>query len=229
MDVASAVSRRGPRPWYPFLVAEFGHVDVKESGGFMIPFGDGASAIPKSYSAKLLNAEKVIAGLAAGADGFNRWSFVNRGDLDGQWQLVRTWDSTSWDYYKEVHPEPVPYFCYGILTRFTAKRSRILDVRGNLPDVLAAALESPKGNLTLIVLNRAKAERQVSCSVDGLRAGCTLHKYQVTEAPVGRPDYRMEPLQAFAILPASANSRTRCQPRALPFTRPTSCRTPTQA
>ncbi len=30
-----------------------------------------------------------------------------------------------------------------------------------------------------------------------------MHKYQVTEAAVSRPDYRMEPLQAFAILPAS--------------------------
>jgi hypothetical protein len=198
---ADAARARG----IPFLAAEFGHVEVKELGGFIIPFGDGQSAIPKSYSAQLLNAEKVLAGLAAGADGFNRWSFVNRGDLDGQWQLVRTWDSTSWDYYKEVHPEPVPYYSYGILTRFAAKQSRILAVQGNPADLQAAALESPTNNLTIIVLNRAKTERQVSCSVDGLRTERTLHKYQVTEATVSDPDYRMEPLQAFAISPANAS------------------------
>ena len=55
-----------------------------------------------------------------GVDGFNRWSFTNRGDLDGQWQLVRTFDTNTWQYFKRVAPEPVPYFSYGILTRFLA-------------------------------------------------------------------------------------------------------------
>jgi len=34
-----------------------------------------------------------VRGINAGVDGFNRWSFINRGDLDGQWQLLRTWQS----------------------------------------------------------------------------------------------------------------------------------------
>ncbi len=197
---AEAARARG----IPFFVAEFGHVDAKESEGFMIPFGDNASPIPKSFPSQLLNAEKVIAGLAAGADGFNRWSFVNRGDLDGQWQLVRTWDSLSWDYYKEVRPEPVPYYSYGILTRFTARHSRLLNVAGDAKDIHAAALQSPKGNVTVVVLNRTQAERPVSWSFRGLPAECALHKYQVTAASVERPDYRMEPLQAFPLSSAQA-------------------------
>jgi len=47
---------------------------------------------PRSFEAVLSVAEKVLRGLNAGVDGFNRWSFLNRGDQDGQWQLVRTWD-----------------------------------------------------------------------------------------------------------------------------------------
>lgn len=198
---ADAARARG----IPFFVAEFGHVEVKEIGGFVIPFGDGQSAIPRSYSAQLLNAEKVLAGLAAGADGFNRWSFVNRGDLDGQWQLVRTWDTTSWNYYKEVSPEPVPYYSYGIFTRFAAKQSRILAVQGNQSDVQAAAIRSPTDNLTIIVLNRTRTERQVGYSFDGLQSERTLYKYQVTESSVSRPDYQMEPLQAFEVSPANAH------------------------
>ena len=186
----------------PFFVAEFGHAFVKETKGVMLPFGDVTSEIPKGYSAQLLNAEKVIVGLNAGVDGLNRWSFVNRGDLDGQWQLVRTWNPTSWDYYKDVCPEPVPYYSYGILTRFTAKQSHILEVQGTSEQTKAAALRSPKGNLTMMVLNKAESEQKVSLSVIGLEAGRTVYKYQVTEAAVGRLDYRMEPLQAFAISPA---------------------------
>ena len=111
-----------------------------------VPFGDFHSGIPKSYPAQMLNAEKVVAGLNAGVDGFNRWSFVNRGDLDGQWQLVRTWNPIGWDYCKEVRAEPVPYYAYGILTRFTAKHSRLLQVQGDIESTPVAAMRSPKGN-----------------------------------------------------------------------------------
>jgi hypothetical protein len=186
----------------PCFLAELGHAFVKESNGVTIPFGDCTSEIPKSCPAQLLNAEKVIAGLNAGVDGLNRWSFVNRGDLDGQWQLVRTWNPTSWDYCQNVRAEPVPYYGFGILTRFTARHSHILDVQGNTGQTMAAALRSPKGNLTILVLNKADIEQQVSLSVIGLSAACTLHEYQFTEAAVSRFDYRMEPLQAFAITPA---------------------------
>jgi hypothetical protein len=197
-QVAQTARARG----VPFLLAEFGHAFVKESQGVTIPFGDFTSEIPKSYRAQLLNAEKAIVGLNAGVDGLNRWSFVNRGDLDGQWQLIRTWNPKSWEYCKDVCAEPVPYYGYGILTRFTAKHSHILEVQGNSEQTKAAALRSPKGNLTIMVLNKAGNERNVSLSVIGLRVGCTVYKYQVTEAAVGRFDFRMEPLQAFTISPA---------------------------
>ena len=185
----------------PFFLAEFGHASAQESSGVTIPFGDFTSDIPKSYSAQMLNAEKVIVGLNNGVDGLNRWCFVNRGDLDGQWQLVRTWNPLSWDYCKDVCPEPVPYYGYGILTRFTAKHSRTLAVEGNSEQTKAAALLSPQGNLTILVLNKAENEQMVSLSVIGLRDECTVYKYQVTEAAIGRLDYRMEPLQACAISP----------------------------
>jgi hypothetical protein len=38
--------------------------------------------------------------MEAGVSAFNRWSFTNRGDLDGQWQLIRTWDMENKKYLK---------------------------------------------------------------------------------------------------------------------------------
>ncbi len=75
----------------PFFLSEFG----SWAGGD--PMSDPTSTSPASYANQLVNAEKVIDGLNAGVDGFNRWSFTNRGDLDGAWQLVRTFDPQKWD------------------------------------------------------------------------------------------------------------------------------------
>ncbi len=34
--------------------------------------------------------ELIVRGTNEGVAGFNKWGFLNRGDLDGQWQLIDT-------------------------------------------------------------------------------------------------------------------------------------------
>src|SRR5208282_3739138 len=138
---------------------------------------------------------KVIQGMNVGVDGFNRWSFINRGDLDGQWQLVRTFDTNTWQYLKRVTPEPVPYFTYGILTRFLAKYSSILQLQCDNPDLVASAARSPRGNLTIFILNKSGADEAITLSLANLAQATTLYKYQVTEESAGNPDFQMNPLE----------------------------------
>ena len=149
---------------------------------------------PKSYAAALSNAEMVLQGIRIGVDAFNRWSFTNRGDLDGQWQLVRTWDMENKRYYKEVTPEPVPYYCYGILTRFCAKHSEVLktDVGGG-SEVTAAALRSPRGNLTLYLLNKSTNKQDVRIDMSGLDKRRTFYRYEVTELKVKQAGFALNP------------------------------------
>ena len=71
-------------------------------------------------------------------------------------KLVRTFDADRWDYYKRVPPEPVPYFTYGILTRFMAKNSTVLDTSNPNTELDVAAIQSPRGNLTVYVLNSSE-------------------------------------------------------------------------
>jgi hypothetical protein len=130
-----------------------------------------------------------------GVDGFNRWSFINRGDLDGQWQLVRTFDTSTWQYLKRVEPEPVPYFSYGILTRFLAKHSSILQLQCDGQDLVASAARSPRGNLTIFVLNKSDGDEAITLNLANLAQATTLYKYQVTEESVGSPDFQMNPLE----------------------------------
>ena len=71
-------------------------------------------------------------------------------------------------------PHPNTYFVLGLLSRFTAKHSDVLGCRveggqsGTWQRVFAAALRSPKGNLTLAVVNDAKAEDNVSLELRGI-------------------------------------------------------------
>jgi hypothetical protein len=186
----------------PVFVTEFGHFFAADCEGVSFAEGGPRSAAPKSYAAQLLNAEKVIRGLNAGIDGLNRWSFINRGDLDGQWQMVRTWNPVTWEYLKEVRPEPAPYYAYGILARFTARHSDVLDTQCDSRRVFAVALRSPKGDLTVLVLNKSERAEPMRLSLAGLQADRALWMYRVTEDAVSKPDYRMEPQRKFEIGPA---------------------------
>jgi len=59
---------------------------------------------PGTFDASLLTAELVIRGIAAGVDGFNKWSFVNRGVTGAQWQLIDTYDSETKSFRRNVVP-----------------------------------------------------------------------------------------------------------------------------
>ncbi|MBM4031067.1 MAG: hypothetical protein FJ291_04695 [Planctomycetes bacterium] len=171
----------------PFFISELG--DVR--------FGSGpASPGPATYRAALANAESILRGIAAGVDAFSRCSLVNRGDIDGQWQLLRTWDSKKERHLKEAAIEPVPYYTLALFTRFAAKGSDVLRTeaaaprrRRKAPDILAAALRSPKGNLTILLANPTDAEHEAAVELAGLAAPVKLFRYQLTEAALKDPAF----------------------------------------
>ena len=193
----------------PFFQSEFGDWAGDD------PFSNRSTSSPKSYSSQLVNAEKLIQGMNVGVDGFNRWSFVNRGDLDGQWQLVRTFDTNSWEYFKRVVPEPVPYYSYGILTRFMAKHSAILQTENSNADLVVAATQSPKGNLTIYVLNKSEATQDVQWEICNLKSPRTLYKYQVTEESVNAPHFEMNPLGQFEVTAGGPSAKDKLAPMSI--------------
>ncbi len=163
----------------PIFLSEFGSYVGGSLNG-----SEPAMMVCADYPNQLLNAEKVLLGLNLGMDGFNRWSFTNRGDLDGQWQLVRTWDPVRWNYFPRVTPEPIPYYAYGILTRYVAKHSNILAIELANELVLASALLSPSGNLTVIVLNKSGGSEELLLSLAENTGKQDFYKYQVEENTV---------------------------------------------
>jgi hypothetical protein len=194
---------------------------------FMSEFGTmangwgGASAGPGSYDSVLKDCELVVRRMNAGADGFNRWSFINRGDLDGQWQLIETWDPKAGKLLSEYTPHPNTYFGVGLLTRFTAKHSTVLacQVEGakvqEWQRVFAVALRSPKGQLTLAVVNDAPAGFDLSLELDGVTKKARLCRYGITEQDRDRADLKIAPQREFPLPTGKAVLRDQLPPRSL--------------
>lgn len=191
-DWASWAHDRGK----PFFLSELGSM----------AFGWGRNHPgPGSYEAGLKDAELVIRGLGVGVDAFNRWSFVNRGDLDGQWQLVDTWDVEAGALREEFTPHPNSYFLFGMLSRFTAKRSEVLETTVSemeLPrPVFAAALRAPSGELTVLTVNDDVPDRRVRLELAGLVEERVFLRYAVTPADRDRADLRLDPLDRTTLGP----------------------------
>jgi hypothetical protein len=173
---------------------------------------------PKSFAAALSNAESVLRGLSAGVSAFNRWSFTNRGDLDGQWQLVRTWDIANKKYYDKIEPEPVAYYGYGIITRFLVKHSSVVQTDPiGIREILSNTLVSDDGNLTTYILNKSDSTRSVNIRISG-SGNRKLYLYRVTEEESGKSGFRMDPVKeinhkegkiiTIDLLPKSINTLT---------------------
>jgi hypothetical protein len=191
LDWMHPLIERARKRKLPIFLSEFGSY---AGGSINDPCMDACA----NYGNQLVNAEKVLLGLNAGLDGFNRWSFTNRGDLDGQWQLVKTWEPVHWDYTPQVTPVPVPYYTYGILTRFIAKHSRVLSTRVDANGVLAAALLSGSNRVTVIALNKNDGERKINLALPENSGESSFYKYRVTQAEVESAGFTLSPLKEFS-------------------------------
>ncbi|HEX8984823.1 MAG TPA: hypothetical protein VF767_05315, partial [Bryobacteraceae bacterium] len=160
---------------------------------------------PGSYEAGLKDAALVVRAINAGADGFNRWSLINRGDLDGQWQLIDTWDRQARKLRSSFTPHPNAYYLWGLLSRYTALDSDVLPSRvdgGRIDGVerlASTALRSPKGEFTVIVVNEAAVDMSTELAFDQLTRPAKFYRYRMTPALRDRADVELGPGAGFEI------------------------------
>ena len=173
----------------PFYLAEYGNQGLG--------FRDSHPA-PKSFEASLSNANDVIRALRADVDGVNRWSFTNRGDLDGQWQLIQTYDREKKEYLKTVVTENEAFYGFAIFSRFFSKYSSIIECSVSQPDsvLMSVALLSPGGELSIFLLNPSDNNLNVSLEIVSLPKK-QMNIYQVTKETVSQPDFELNPIASF--------------------------------
>lgn len=174
----------------PFFLSEFG----------TMAYGRGHNdAGPACYQSGLKNASLVVRGINAGVDGFNRWSFTNRGDLDGQWQLVRTWDTANNRLLEAFSPQPNAYYQFAMLSRFLPKYSSVLATRVDAPYLaedrkfVAAALRTPGGHLTLLMVNENQQAADLTVELAGTSATIRLYRYAITKENEDKCDVDLHP------------------------------------
>ncbi|GAB1454466.1 hypothetical protein MASR2M47_45220 [Draconibacterium sp.] len=173
----------------PFFLTEYGNMQL----------GWGTDdPNQKSFEAALSNANDVLRALRAGTDGVNRWSFTNRGDLDGQWQLIHTFDRENKIYLSEIKPENEAYFGFGIISRFLSKYSSTVSCITNQPDsiLMSVALLSPAGELSIFILNKSDEEQSLSLKIDNL-PGKELNVYQTTKETGANTNFELNSIQNF--------------------------------
>ncbi|HEY5913263.1 MAG TPA: hypothetical protein VJA21_21940 [Verrucomicrobiae bacterium] len=214
-----AVAEQHLRDWRKWS-AERGKPLFLSELGTMIYGWRGSDPGPSTWEAAIKDVELVVRALNLGVDGFNRWSFINRGDLDGVWQMIDTWDPQRKTLRETITPRPNAYFGYGLISRLAAKHSRVVACErtgGQLDGtnrVFAAGLKSPKGQLTWIVVNDAPREWDVEFSLNGAR-GRPLYMYRVTAAQKDRPDLQIQPLRTIKVTAGSASFADRLPPMSL--------------
>jgi hypothetical protein len=173
----------------PFFLTEYGNMQL----------GWGTDdPNQKSFEAALSNANDVLRALRAGTDGVNRWSFTNRGDLDGQWQLIHTFDRENKIYLSEIKPENEAYFGFGIISRFLSKYSSTVSCITNQPDsiLMSVALLSPAGELSIFILNKSDEEQSLSLKIDNL-PGKEFNVYQTTKETGANTNFELNSIQNF--------------------------------
>ena len=97
---------------------------LSEMGSMQFGWG-GDHPGPGKFDAGLKDVQTLIRGMNIGVDAFNRWSFNNRGNLDGQWQLIDTWNPEEICLLDTFHPHPNVFYLYGLISRITPKASKI--------------------------------------------------------------------------------------------------------
>jgi hypothetical protein len=109
----------------------------------------------------------------------------------------------------------------GLLSRFTAKHSTVFScqVTGGTIEphqrVFAVPLRSPKGNVTLAVINDANQGWDATVDIRAVAANTRLYRYDVSRADQDRTDVTISPKNEFVVGGASSSFRDKLAPESL--------------
>ncbi len=174
----------------PFFLTEYGNMNL----------GWGKDdPNQKSFDAALSNANDVMRGIRAGVDAFNRWSFTNRGDLDGQWQLIYTFDRDNKEYLDKIKPEPEAYYGFGIISRFLSKYSSVLKTEYHAPDsvLICNSVKSPGDIISVFLVNNS--EKEINVEIDFVnRNSDDLFLYQVNKDIINKEGFQFNPVSSYS-------------------------------
>jgi len=162
----------------PLFLTEFG--SMAYGWGEQHPQHPG----PSTFHALLKDAELIIRALTVGVGALCRWSFVNRGDQDGLWQIIDTWDPQRKCWLDCAHPQPTTALVLSRIMQLVGKRNYIFpvsvvsDSESELVDIHAIAIGTTDDHAeNVLVVNHGCAPVQVMLRINNPNASW----YQITQ------------------------------------------------
>lgn len=136
-----------------------------------------------SKDAILNDAQLVIRLANLGFNGFNKWNFINRGDLDGQWQVIDTWDIKENKLLPvdQILPHENNYQSFALLSRFLPRNSKVLHSEvsggndGQYQRVFCAAVKTPSEGYTILLTN--DDDKPYTFMINGLPSSNKYYSY----------------------------------------------------
>ena len=105
----------------------------------------------------------------------------------------------------EFAPQPNAYYQYAMLTRYFPKYSGVLATTVDAPfgpkdrKLVATALRSPKGNVTVLVVNESHHTAAVSIGFDGLGKPVRLQRYALGKEAEDKSSVNLDPQRSFDV------------------------------
>jgi hypothetical protein len=138
-----------------------------------------------------------------GVDGFSRWSLLNRGNLDGQWGFIETFDRSTLKMLdpEKYTPKENTFYGYGLLTRFTYKNSYVvkstIQTSGNdsISHLFTTTFLSPsKRDASIYIINDKQLNSTVDINLDmNTLKYKTWYKYEFTIDDRNKTDVKISP------------------------------------
>lgn len=183
----------------PFFFAEHGTMHfgiLKDARG------------PSTFSAVMKDVEFAVRYANLGVDGFSRWSLLNRGNLDGQWGFIETFDRSKLTLLQpdKYTPKENTFYGYGMLTRFTYKNSYVVKttIKANPTDssshLFAAAFLSPsQADVTIYIVNDKQINSNLELNLDmNIAKYKKWYKYEFSIADRNKTDVKIDVIQELA-------------------------------
>jgi hypothetical protein len=119
--------------------------------------------------------------------------------MDGQWQLVNTYDLQTKTYTKAVKPENEAYYGFAMLSRFLGKYASVLSNKSDqqLEGVVITAYKNSNGHLSILLVNNRKETVTVNVAIEHLEKKQAFHFYEVTEALLKATTFQLDPVKSF--------------------------------
>jgi hypothetical protein len=199
--------------WVKFAASKNKPFFITEIGNMNLGFGADHPG-PKTFNAALSNASDIALGMNLGVDGFNRWSFTNRGDMDAQWQLVKTYDIATKTYIKNIIPENEAYYGYAMITRFMGKYVSVLSSKSDqkLDSIVTVAYKNRDSSVSVLIVNNRKEAVTMNLFMANINKKQAFYLYQITESLVNSVGFKLDPatiyknsdkLKSIVVLPKS--------------------------